>query len=112
MSQPIEYTPTEHRVLWSVAVFGFLGVNGAFLYGALAEPQLLIDAMRNPVSLAFLLEAAILLGLLAYLLTRWGVSRLHWAWFLVLSLVGSMAFALPIVLLWKRPRASGTTSEA
>jgi len=37
-----------------------------------------------------------------YLLTRWRVSRLSRAWSVLLSLLGSKAFALPIVLLWPR----------
>jgi len=34
--------------------------------------------------------------------TEMGVARLSPAWFIFLSLLGSIAFALPIVLLWRR----------
>lgn len=37
---------------------------------------------------------------LAYLLARWKVSRLTWPWFVVLAVLGSMAFALPAAVLW------------
>ena len=102
----IEYRPSERLFLWGLAVAGFLGVNGAFLYGLL-QPGVLQQALSNPIALAFMAEAMLLLGAFAYLLTKWHVSRLHWVWFIVLSMLGSMAFALPVVLLW--PRAQATT---
>lgn len=100
MKDTSTFSKGERRVLWAVAALGFLGVNGLFLYGALFVPGALSDAMTNPVSMAFLAEATILLALLAYLLTKWRVSRLSWIWFVVLSALGSIAFALPAVLLW------------
>ena len=36
---------------------------------------------------------------MAYLLDRWAVSRVHWAWFVALSLAGGLAFAVPVALL-------------
>lgn len=101
----IEYHRSERLFLWGLAVVGFLGVNGAFLYGLL-RPAVLEQALGNPLALAFMVEAMLLMGALAYLLTKWRVSRLHWGWFILLSLLGSMAFALPIVLLWPRERAT------
>lgn len=95
----VAYRRSERIILWSLAVVGFLVVNGAFLYGLLV-PGALRDALSNPVALAFMIEATLLMGALAYLLTKWRVSRLSWGWFVLLSLLGSMAFALPIVLLW------------
>lgn len=54
---------------------------------------------------------------LAYLFRRWGVSRIPWPWFVLLSLVGSLLFALPAVLLWtdqlERTKATaGNASES
>lgn len=101
-----EYSPGERRVLTLVAVLGLVGVNGAFLYG-LSRPEVLADALANPVALAFVGEAFLLMAVLAYLLGKWGVARLGWVWFVILSLVGSMAFALPVVLLWPRGERHG-----
>jgi hypothetical protein len=109
MKENITYSPTERRWLWTVAALGFLGVNGTFLYGFFFVPGAMSEAMTNPVSMAFLAEALILLALLAYLLGRWGVNRLGRVWFVVLSALGSMAFALPAVLLWP---SGGTDGEA
>jgi hypothetical protein len=106
MRYPIDYTRAERFWLTLLGVFGFLAVNGAFAYGMLFEPDALETALSNPVAAAFIVEALILVGVLAYLFERWGVSRLGWGWFVVLSLLGSMAFAIPVVLLF--PRRTGT----
>ena len=95
-----EYTPNERRWLVSLAVVGFVLLNSVFGYGLFFEPQTLMAALQNPISLVFIGEAFLMMAALAYLLVKWKVSRLHWGWFVGLSLLGSMAFALPIVLLW------------
>jgi hypothetical protein len=105
----IEYGRTERLSLWILALVGFVFVNGAFLYGLL-RPEALEEALANPLALAFIAEALLLMGALAYLLTKWRVSRLGWGWFVVLSLLGSMAFALPVVLLWPKGRTRETQS--
>ena len=102
-----QYSPRERFWLWAFALFGFLAVNGAFLYG-LFQPAVLAEAMNNPLALAFMSEAFLLVGVLAYLLRKWGVGRMSWHWFVMLSLLGSIAFALPVVLLWK----SGNTQSS
>jgi hypothetical protein len=99
MAPRLEYSARERFWLWALAGAGLIGANGAFIYG-LMRPGTLADALSNPIALSFVVEALALMGVLAYLMTRWGVTRLSWPWFVVLSLVGSMAFALPIVLLW------------
>jgi hypothetical protein len=96
----IQYNRWERFLLWSVCAVGFLVVNTAFIYGLVFRPDAIAGVLRNPVSAAFIVETFVLMGLLAYLLTRWRVNRLHWGWFIVLSLLGSMAFALPVMLLW------------
>jgi hypothetical protein len=108
MPPSTQYGPIERLCLWSAAVVGLAGVNGAFLYG-LVHAEVLRAAMANPVSLAFMVEAFVLLALLAYLLPKWGVARLHWAWFVTLALLGSLAFAFPVTLLW--PRRSGSPRQ-
>lgn len=108
----IQYRRSERVFLWSLATIGFLGVNGAFFYG-LFRPAVLQQALSNPLALAFMVEAMLLMGALAYLLTKWQVNRLHWVWFVLLSLLGSMAFALPVVLLWpRRPADSRPGSQS
>lgn len=96
----ISYSPRERFWLAVLAFIGFAGLNSMFVYGMLARPDAIRSTLSNPVALAFMLEALLLVGVLAYLLARWGVTRLHWGWFVALSLAGGIAFALPVALLW------------
>ena len=98
----VEYSRHERFWLWALGIFGFVGVNGAFFYGILFDPNALQAALTNPVAAAFMVEAMILVGVFAYLFCKWGVMRIAWGWFVFLSLLGSMAFAIPIVLLFQR----------
>jgi len=107
MSADVEYGPVERFWLWALAGFGLVVLNGVFVYG-LFEPQMLREAITNPLSLVFIGEALLLVGVLSYLLAKWQVSRLSWPWFVLLSLIGSMAFALPVVLLWPKKQTDDT----
>ena len=93
------YSRSERRWLVAIAVIAFAGVNGGFIYGMTMDPGALEAAWRNPISAAFMVEAFVLTLVLAWLLTRWGVSGMSRGWFILLSLIGSIAFALPVVLL-------------
>src|SRR5262245_1381938 len=104
MPAPVSYSPAERVWLWALAIVGFVFVNGAFIYGVVAVPGALRGALSNPIALAFLVEALLILVALAYLLGKWHVARRSWRWFLLLALIGSMAFALPVVLLWGKSK--------
>ena len=56
------YSHTERYALWCVALFGLLGVNGAFLYGSF-HPKMMRSALQNPISIAFMIEVPVLTGL-------------------------------------------------
>ena len=111
MPHAIRYTKTERFWLAALGVFGFFVVNGAFVYGMLFQPDALTAAWTNPMAAAFMVEALVLVGVFAYLFERWGVSRLGWGWFVFLSLLGSMAFAIPVVLLFPRRDESDPSSS-
>lgn len=103
------YSRKERVALWALAGLGLLGINGTYLYGLFFVPGAHAEALGNPIAVAFMIEAFLLLGLLAYLLAKWRVTRLNSGWFVGLSLLGSIVFALPTVLLWgkrgpRRPR--------
>lgn len=100
----IEYGFGERLGLWALAVLGMVVVNGLFLLGAF-RPGTVEGALTNPIGLAFVIEAFLLLGALTYLLPRWGVSRLGRGWIVVLALLGGIAFALPMAILWRRGSA-------
>ena len=96
----MRYSAGERAFFIALAIVCGAGLNGIFLWASMVHPDFMSAAMQNPVSLAFMLEALIMTGVLAYLLHRWRVSRIHWALFVVLSLAGGVGFALPVVLLW------------
>jgi hypothetical protein len=102
MTAVISYSRSERFWLGLLALISLIGLNGAFFYGLLFQPEALQGALRNPIALAFIIEAMLLLVVLAWLLPRWGVSRLSSLWFVILSLLGGIAFALPVVVLWRR----------
>ncbi len=99
------YSSRERFGLIVIAIVSAVGLNGVFLYGALRS-DVLLEALGNPIAVAFILEAFVLVGLLAYLLERWKMSRLRWPWLVGLSLLGGLAFALPVLLLWG-PKPAG-----
>lgn len=96
-----KYNATERLFLWFLAAISFFGLNVAFGYGLLFQPETIMEALKNPIAFAFICEAFLLMAAFAYLLSKWGVSNLHWRWFVLLSILGTMGFALPIVLLWQ-----------
>jgi hypothetical protein len=97
-----ELSPAERIGLIVLAIVSLVGINGVFLWSMTNRPDALQEAMVNPVSAAFMVEALVLVVLLAWLFRKWSVSRLGWGWFVLLSFVGSLAFAIPIALLFPR----------
>lgn len=93
------WSPGERRGLILFAAFGMAAVNGAFLWSLFAEGDLLGEAMRNPLAMAFIVEAFALVFLLGWLLRRQGMTRVTILQFFLLSMVGSLAFSLPVALM-------------
>jgi hypothetical protein len=94
----------SHRlVLWIVATIGLLGINGVFIYSVVFRPETVREALANLYSLVFIIEAFILLPLLCFLIAVAKLKSPNWLGFLVLSLLGSLAFSIPFsILLWTR----------
>lgn len=97
-----ELSTRERWSLAAIAVVGLVALNGAFVYGILWKPDSLGAALRNPVALAFMGEAMVLMALSAYLLHRTRVTRLGTAAFIALSFIGGLAFSIPVALLMPR----------
>ena len=83
-----------------LAALGLLGLNGVFVYFAVFEPHILASAMRNPVSLVFMIEAFVIVGLAAFVIRLMGFERPGWVAFVALSLLGGLAFSVPLFLSW------------
>ena len=79
----------------TLAVLGFIGPNGIFVYAAIADLPLLRAAASDPIALALMIEAFLLTALFAWIILRAGNIRPGWAMFVVLSIVGSLACSVP-----------------
>lgn len=99
-------------LLYAVAVVGFFGLNGVFLFYALLRPEVMAAALANPVSLVFILEAFLMMGFMAWLIATLGWKKPGWLAFVVLSMVGSLAFSVPASLLLhlRKQRASSAST--
>lgn len=103
MSLPI---PQHFRkILLVLAVLGFLGINVPFLYYALIDTETYTAGMHNGLALLFIVEAFLLMGFFAAVIAIAGFKRPGWLSFIGLTLIGSLAFSIPLFLfLASRPR--------
>lgn len=97
-AQPPGWTSLESRILAALAIFGFLVPNGVFIYTVLYNPNAVRVALGNPISLAFITEAFVLMFLVAWLLRRIRVGSPSGLMFIAMSLLGSLAFSVPATL--------------
>lgn len=85
-------------VLLLVAIVAAAGPNGLYLYFAITQPELNELAARNPIALAFMIEAMMLLGLFLWYVYSRTRSWLQVGIYFVLTFAGSLAFSLPLFL--------------
>jgi hypothetical protein len=78
-----------------VALFGLFVPNGIFIYWLLTEFRGLEDVVNNRLALAFIIEAFAVMLMLAYYFARNPIGTVKWYWFIVLSLIGGIGFAIP-----------------
>lgn len=78
------------------ALFGLVVPNGLFIVWLFTEFDGISAMLSNRLALAFMLEAVLLLVLLAVYFARRPPGPIRWPWFVVLSLVGGLGFGLPL----------------
>ncbi len=78
-----------------VAFFGLLVPNGLFIAWLLTEFDGLGSLFESRLALAFMVEAMMLLVVLAVYFGRNPPGTWKWPWFVLLSLVGGLGFGLP-----------------
>ena len=78
------------------ALFGLVVPNGLFVMWLLTEFDGIGAILSNRLALAFMLEAMLLLVLLAVYFARHPLGPIRWPWFVVLSLMGGLGFGLPL----------------
>ena len=98
MSTVVVRSPGERAALIVIAAIGALGLNGVFLY-VVANAALRERALGDPLAWALMIEALIVTGLLAWAFARRAIGRIGAGWFWVLSLLGGLAFSVPIAFL-------------
>ena len=82
-------------ILLAIALFGLIVPNGLFFYWLVYEYDGLMNVAQNKLALAFIMDAFLAMGLLAYYFARNPVGRFEWYWFIALSLLGGLGFSIP-----------------
>jgi hypothetical protein len=99
----MRFTRSQKIILWFASAVGVFGINGLFLNSLLLHPEQVKEAQANLYALAFMLEAFVLLPVLCFLIAKARLKSPGWKSFIVLSVLGSLAFSVPFsVLLWSR----------
>ncbi len=78
-----------------IAIFGLLVPNGIFIYWLLTEFNSLSDVTNNKLALGFIIEAFVVMFLMAYWFAKNPFGKVKWYWFIVFSLIGGLGFGLP-----------------
>ena len=92
--------------LLAIALFGLVVPNGLFLYWAAVEFSSAGEVLANRLAVAFMIDAFMALGLLAYLFAVRPLGPVRWPWFVVLSLVGGLGFSIPFYVWLNRRQES------
>ena len=92
--------------MWLIvlAVIGNIIPGGIFLYGLFHDHSSISAALSDRMALAFFLDLVISTFFLAYLFARKPIGPVKWPSFVALSLLGTLAFAIPLFLWlnWRR----------
>jgi hypothetical protein len=95
--------------MWLVplAVLGLLAPGGLFMYWILSDYTSFSAALSDRLALAFFVDLVISTVVLSWLFARRPPGPVKWPWFLALSLLGTLAFSLPMFLWlnWRRAPA-------
>jgi hypothetical protein len=94
------------RALIVFALLAFLGPNALYLYTLFTQPELNAAALGNPVALAFMIEAMMLLGLFLWFVYTRTQSIKQVVIYLGLSFIGSLAFSFPLFLYFQKRNGS------
>lgn len=86
--------------MWLIvlAVVGLLAPGGLFLYWMFNDYTTLSAALSDRMALAFFVDLLMSTFLLAYLFARKPLGPVKWPWFIMLSLLGTLAFGIPLFI--------------
>ena len=88
-----------------VAIVGLIIGDGLFLYWLLYDSPSLSQVLEDRLALAFMVDAALTLGILTVYFARTPPGRFRWPWFVAFSLLGGLCFGLPFYW-WLNRRGS------
>lgn len=78
-----------------IALFCLFVPNGIFVYWAFTEFHGVGDIAGNRLALGFIIEAFVVMFLLAYYFAKNPPGNVKWYWFIVFSLIGGIGFGIP-----------------
>ena len=81
-----------------LAVIGNLVPGGLFLYWLAHDYTSFSAALSDRLALAFFIDLVLSTFFLAYLFARKPFGRIKWPWFVALSLLGTLAFSIPLFM--------------
>jgi hypothetical protein len=101
MTAPVSIvlSKSERLLLILAAVAGLFGLNGVFVYYAVFRRPELNAVLFHPVGGTLMLEAFLIVALAAVFLARRPIGRWGWKSFVLFSLLGGLAFSIPVILL-------------
>jgi hypothetical protein len=86
----------QNRILVTVAVLGLLVPNNLFLYASFHDTHGCGGVAQNLLAFAFMLDAFLAMAVLAYFFAVRPVGPVKWYWFVLFSVLGGMAFSIPL----------------
>ena len=86
------------RIFLTISVTAFIGPNGLYIYTLFTDPGANLEAINNPIALAFMVEAIMLLCLFLYYVYCKTKSMKQVFLYLILSFIGSLAFSFPLFI--------------
>ena len=99
MEREIRLSAPARFALGAVALFGLVGPNGVFLHWAFARHTEFRAAITHPVAAALMVEAFVMVALLALWLAKRPLGPWGWRSFVAMSLLGGLGFAAPMIVL-------------
>ena len=85
-------------LLLAFSIIGFLVINVPFLYYVSFDKEVYDQAIANRVAMIFMGEAMLLMVFFAVLIAKLGWKKPGWIFFISMSLIGSLAFSIPLHL--------------
>ena len=82
-------------ILLLIALFGLFVPNGIFIYWLFTEFQSVNDFLQDWLALGFIIDAVMVMLMLAYWFAKNPLGKVDWYWFIVFSLIGGLGFSLP-----------------